>query len=124
MMGIPSKPRQRATGRLASSLPPGVSVSLPAPEEETAFAYLYQGTAAFGVAGEPASAIAPNLVVFRNDGDSIQATATGDGEARFIFAPGCFGVASRAGRGDRVRLSVSGDSSLRCRRGTGFRNRS
>jgi quercetin 2,3-dioxygenase len=67
-------------------LPPAESVTLPAPQDETAFAYVYQGMASFGEMGSRVPANSPNLVIFCNDGDSIRAVATGGGEARFIFA--------------------------------------
>lgn len=63
-------------------LPAGATVTLPAPLGETAYAYLYRGTATFGPDGKPAES--PNLVIFA-DGEGVQATA-GDTEARFMLA--------------------------------------
>jgi redox-sensitive bicupin YhaK (pirin superfamily) len=66
-------------------LPAGTTITLPAPQGEAAFAYLYRGTASFGE-GDPArEATAPRLIVF-GDGDIVQATASHAGEARFLFA--------------------------------------
>lgn len=64
-------------------LPAGSSVSIPAPDGEAAFAYVYQGEPAFG--DEHTPTIAPNLAIFVEGGDTVTATA-GIGGARFVFA--------------------------------------
>jgi len=64
-------------------LPPGTSVTLPAPPGETAFAYVYRGRAAFGE--EARKAAESHLAIF-GDGDGVTAAADGYEEARFVFA--------------------------------------
>jgi len=63
-------------------LPAGASVTIPAPEGDTALAYVYKGNLAFGE--ELTAAKNPNLVIFVEQGDTVTATA-GDTDARFIF---------------------------------------
>jgi redox-sensitive bicupin YhaK (pirin superfamily) len=68
-------------------LPAGATVTLPAAQGETAFAYLYRGQAHCGPTDDRQEATAPQLVIFC-DGDAAQITATAEspgGEARFIF---------------------------------------
>lgn len=64
-------------------VPPGTTVELPAPAEETAFAYVYRGTVSFGDTG-PNAVVSPKLVVFSEKGNSVQ-ISTSEGEARFVF---------------------------------------
>jgi len=65
-------------------LPAGVSVTLPAPAGETAFAYLYRGKATFGEGGAGKETDAAHLVIFC-DGEGAQVTASSQEEARLIF---------------------------------------
>jgi quercetin 2,3-dioxygenase len=64
-------------------LPAGLDFTHPVPAGHTAFAYLFEGSAAFGDAGLVAQ---PKLIVF-GDGDAIQARAGGLG-ARFLLISG------------------------------------
>ena len=63
-------------------LPAGSSVSIPVPDGDTAFAYVYKGEPAFG--DEHTPTLAPNLAIFAEQGDTVTATA-GIGGARFVF---------------------------------------
>lgn len=63
-------------------LPAGSGVTIPAPEGETALAYVYKGEPAFG--DEGTATVAPNLAIFVEGGDTVTAQA-GIGEARFVF---------------------------------------
>jgi redox-sensitive bicupin YhaK (pirin superfamily) len=65
-------------------LPAGKRFTHPVPRGHAAFAYLYEGTASFGV--EDVRVQGPRLVVFK-DGDGIAAHALG-GEARFLLVSG------------------------------------
>jgi len=65
-------------------LGPGVAYAHPVPAGHTAFAYLFEGTAAFGAADQPLAG--PKLIVFA-DGDMVQARA-GDGGGRFLLVSG------------------------------------
>ncbi len=62
----------------------GVAYAHPVPAGHTAFAYLFEGAAAFGAAGQPLAG--PKLIVF-GDGDTVQARAGGEG-ARFLLVSG------------------------------------
>lgn len=62
----------------------GVAYAHPVPAGHTAFAYLFEGAAAFGAAGHPLAG--PKLIVF-GDGDVVQARAGGEG-ARFLLVSG------------------------------------
>jgi quercetin 2,3-dioxygenase len=64
------------------SLPPGVAIEHTIPRGHTAFAYIFEGGAAF--AGT--DVVAPNLVVF-SDGDSLEIHA-GKKAARFLLISG------------------------------------
>jgi redox-sensitive bicupin YhaK (pirin superfamily) len=66
-------------------LPAGASVELPAPAGETAFAYVVRGGVTFGDGAGAKAAAGPQLAVFGTGGDTVRATASGDGEARFVF---------------------------------------
>jgi redox-sensitive bicupin YhaK (pirin superfamily) len=68
---------------LQVSLSAGASVALPAPDGETAFAYVYRGEAVLGANRKSVSA--PKLAIFAERGDTVTATAP-SGEAHFIFA--------------------------------------
>jgi redox-sensitive bicupin YhaK (pirin superfamily) len=65
-------------------LPAGKRFTHPIPRGHAAFAYLYEGTASFGV--EDVRVQGPRLVVFK-DGDGIAAHAFG-AEARFLLVSG------------------------------------
>jgi hypothetical protein len=69
-------------------LPAGATVTLPAPQGETTFAYLYRGAAHFGPNHDHQEATAAQLVIFC-DGDAAQITANAEAEARFIFVSAC-----------------------------------
>jgi redox-sensitive bicupin YhaK (pirin superfamily) len=62
----------------------GVAYAHPVPAGHTAFAYLFEGAAAFGVAGQLLAG--PRLIVFA-DGDMVQARAGGAG-GRFLLVSG------------------------------------
>jgi redox-sensitive bicupin YhaK (pirin superfamily) len=62
----------------------GVSYAHPVPAGHTAFAYLFEGAAAFGATGQ--SLAGPELIVFA-DGDMVQARAGGAG-GRFLLVSG------------------------------------
>ena len=62
----------------------GVAYAHPVPAGHTAFAYLFEGAAAFGAAGQPL--VGPKLIVF-GDGDAVQARGGGEG-ARFLLVSG------------------------------------
>jgi quercetin 2,3-dioxygenase len=66
------------------TVPAGATVTLPAPQGETAFAYLYRGRAAFGANDATQTVTAPQLAIFC-DGDTVRATAQDPEETRFIF---------------------------------------
>lgn len=66
------------------SLPAGGSFTLPIPKGHTAFAYLFEGAAAFEPGGE---AVSSTRLVAWEDGDSIQVTATQQ-PARFLLVSG------------------------------------
>lgn len=77
LVGIAANPTY-----LVVTLPAGSSVTIPAPDGETAFAYLQSGEAAFGAGHTPVTG--PRLVVFSEHGDTITATAEWN-EAHFVF---------------------------------------
>ena len=66
------------------ALPAGVAYSHPAPRGHTAFAYLFEGAAAFGDGDRPLAS--PKLVVL-GDGDVVKARA-GDAGGRFLLISG------------------------------------
>ncbi|MBC8143787.1 MAG: pirin family protein [Armatimonadetes bacterium] len=63
-------------------LPAGSGVSIPVPDGDAAFAYVYKGEPAFG--DEHTPTVAPNLAVFVESGDTVTATAGING-AKFVF---------------------------------------
>lgn len=62
----------------------GVAYAHPIPAAHTAFAYLFEGAAAFGAAGQ--SLTAPRLIVL-GDGDMVEVRAGGEG-GRFLLVSG------------------------------------
>jgi quercetin 2,3-dioxygenase len=67
------------------TMPPAAAFSQPIGRGHTAFAYVFEGEAAFGDAG-PRSAAAPRLIVW-GDGDKVT-VRTGDTPARFLLISG------------------------------------
>ena len=65
-------------------LPAGTSITLPAPQGKTAFAYLYRGQAGFGEGDGVKGTLAARLVIFC-DGEGVQAMAPDSEDAHFIF---------------------------------------
>jgi redox-sensitive bicupin YhaK (pirin superfamily) len=68
---------------LQVSLPAGARITLPAPDGNTAFTYVYRGEAVFGVNEKMVSA--PQLAIFAEQGDQVTVRAEAD-TAHFIFA--------------------------------------
>ena len=68
---------------LQVTLPAGASIDLPAPDSDTAFAYVYRGEAVFGANEKTVSA--PKLAIFAERGDTVTVRA-GEEPALFIFA--------------------------------------
>jgi len=69
------------------TVPAGTTFTHPAPRGHAAFAYLFEGAAAFGPQGAESPRRAhPRLVVF-DDGDAVRASAGPDG-ARFLLVSG------------------------------------
>ena len=66
-------------------LAPGTSFREAVPAGHTAFAYVDHGEIAFGAGPDEKLVRGPALVVF-GDGDSVQASARGDGGGRFLLA--------------------------------------
>ena len=69
------------------SLPAGGALSHPVERGHTAFAYLFEGQAAFGPAGNGARTAAARVLVVFGDGDRVE-VRTADGPARFLLVSG------------------------------------
>jgi redox-sensitive bicupin YhaK (pirin superfamily) len=69
------------------SLPAGGALSHPVERGHTAFAYLFEGQAAFGPAGNGGRTAAARVLVVFGDGDRVE-FRTADGPARFLLVSG------------------------------------
>ncbi len=68
----------------------GAEIRQPAPQNHTAFAYVYEGQGSFGAdaAGQELRVERGHLVLFAHDGDLISARATGPEGLRFLLLSG------------------------------------